>query len=183
MSARAEQIAKAVDRLDTREGEIQDAAWVELRPLGYGVVVHLRDAYSRFRTWQGRTALAYYSTRYARISDDAVQLGLMALHDRSYMVRYRACGLLAYSLRKNALPVLEELARSDPREFVRLNAQTAFNSIKAQNHHLWADSSLSGKTSWSVNPGDVGFKESTPSPPGWLERKRLGIKPVHFPQS
>ena len=39
-----------------------------------------------------------------------IELGLAALNDRSRQVRYRACGLLAYALRKEALPSLQSAA-------------------------------------------------------------------------
>lgn len=177
---RDDQIAEAIDRLDVLGAEEQANAWVQLRPLGYGIVPHLLAAYPRFRKWQGRTALVYYATRYARISEEALELGLAALDDRSYMVRYRACALLAYSLREDVIPTIEAVAKADDSEFVRSNAQKALNAIKARNHHLWADSSLSGRTIWHVNPGDINAGGKPPKPPGKFTRLRLGIRPVPF---
>lgn len=178
MTLREEQIALAVDRLDTRDADQLDAAWAELRPLGYGVVPYLLAAYPRFRTWQGRTAMAYHATRYARISTDAVELGLLALADKSYMVRYRACGLLAYALDSDALAALDRVARHDPREMVAHSALAAMNAIKAGNHNLFADRSLSGRTSWSVNPGDAPVGAPTTPLPSRIQRMRLGIMAV-----
>lgn len=174
---RDEEIAAKLDAMDVRGSDDGDAAWAQLRPLGVGVVPHLRAAYPRFRTWQGRCALAYYATRYARISEDAFQLGLTAITDKSYMVRYRACGVLAYSLRKNALPVLEAAA-SDEKPLVASSALAARNAILAQNHHLFADWSLSGRTTWSVNDGDHQPGEPAPPLPSRITRMRLGIRPV-----
>lgn len=174
---RDEQIAAAVDALDVRGAEDGDEAWAQLRPLGVGVAPFLRAAYQRFRTWQGRCALAYYATRYARISEDAFQLGMVALGDKSYMVRYRACGLLAYSLRKDALPALEEAAK-DVKPLVATSALAARNAILAQNHHLFADRSLSGRTTWNVNDGDHPVGEPAPPLPSKFTRMRLGIRPV-----
>lgn len=174
---RDEQIAAAVDALDVRGADEGDAAWAQLRPLGVGVVPYLCAAYLRFRTWQGRCALAYYATRYARISEDAFQLGLTAITDKSYMVRYRACGVLAYSLRKDALPALE-FAAKDVKPLVATSALAARNAILAQNHHLFADRSLSGRTTWTVNHGDHPLGEPAPPLPSRFTRMRLGIKPV-----
>ncbi len=174
---REEQVSEAVARLDTAASEQQDLAWAKLRPLGFGVVRFMRQAFPHFRTWQGRTALVYYATRYARIADEAVELGLAATEDRSYMVRYRACGLLAYSLTPEVLPALERMG-SDPRPLVAQSAHAACNAIKAQNHHLFADRSLSGRTSWIVNDGDCGPNHSIPPLPSKWTRWRLGIRPA-----
>lgn len=178
MPPRDEQIGAAVDLIDTRDSLAQDQAWVQLRPLGYGVVAHLRAALPRFSTWQGRTALVYYATRYARVSDDAFPLGLAGLTDKSYMVRYRACGLLAYGLREDAIPSLRRVATDDARELVAHSALAAINAILARNHNLFADRSLSGRTSWSVNPGDGHLAAPIPPLPSEAECQRLGIKPV-----
>nr|WP_137677267.1 hypothetical protein [Parerythrobacter lutipelagi] len=175
--SRDEQIANAVSQLDIAASDRQDAAWANLRPLGFGIVRYLLAAFPQFRTWQGRTALVYYATRYARISDDAVRLGILAASDRSYMVRYRACGLLAYSLNRDSLSVLERLS-SDKRLLVARSAHAACNAIKAQNHHLFADRSLSGRTSWVVNEGDRAPGGSIPPPPSRIDRWRLGIRSV-----
>ena len=174
---RDDQIAAAVDALDVRGAEEGEEAWAQLRPLGVGVVPYLRAAYPCFRTWQGRCALVFYATRYARISEDAFQLGLTAITDKSYMVRYRACGVLAYSLRKDALPALDEAA-TDAKPLVATSALAARNAILAKNHHLFADRSLSGRTMWTVNEGDSAPGEAAPPLPSRLTRMRLGIKPV-----
>jgi hypothetical protein len=148
-----ERIAEAVGRLDQKNSLAIDYAWASLRPLGFAVVPYLRAAYGGFRHGEGRTALVYYATRYARIGDDAYELGLAALNDRSRQVRYRACGLLAYALRKEALPALQSRV-TDPDPLVRDAAHAAIRAIQAGNHHLFVDRSESGRSYWSVNPGD-----------------------------
>ncbi|GAA4642729.1 hypothetical protein GCM10023115_07230 [Pontixanthobacter gangjinensis] len=171
---RREQISAAVAALDVREVESQEMAWAQLRPLGFGVVPYLLDAYSTFRTWQGRCALMYYSTRYSRQSPSALGLGLLGLSDRSYMVRYRACGLLAYALNKEAVPALEQLAECEGRDLVLTSAKAAMNAIKAGNHNLFVDQRLSGQSSWTVNPGDA--QQPVPSR---VKRLMLGIQSVN----
>lgn len=90
-----DEIRECVTRLDTRDVVAADAAWSQLRPLGQAVVPYLREAYPRARRAELRVALVFYSTRFARCSADAFALGIAALSDRSSLVRYRACGLLA----------------------------------------------------------------------------------------
>jgi hypothetical protein len=55
---------------------------------------------------EARSSMVYEATFFARVSEDAFQLGLLGCRDRSKYVRDRACGVLAYSLRKDALASL-----------------------------------------------------------------------------
>lgn len=147
-------IVECVQAMDQKSFLKIEAAWAQLRPLGFGVVPYLRDAYSNFSHGEGRTALVYYATRYARQSDEAFELGVAALGDRAYAVRSRACGLLAYAQKKEALAELKQIAREDPRDTVRDDAKAAMRAIKRRNHHLFIDREGSGRVFWRVNPGD-----------------------------
>ena len=130
-----------------------DAAWSELRALGPAVVPFLADAYRSAKRWQGRVALVFHAIRYARTSEAAFQLGLRALGDRSYMVRYRACMVLAYALRPDALPALEAL-RSHADARTREDAERAIDAILHRNHHYFVDRDHSGQTRWVVDESD-----------------------------
>ena len=130
-----------------------DAAWEALRAHGAAAVPHLAEAYVLARHWEGRAALVFHAIRHARGNPEAVAFGCRALGDRSYMVRYRACGLLAYSLSPDALPALEPLlAHRDPR--TREDAAAAIDAIRAGNHHYFVDRDRSGRSVWHVNEGD-----------------------------
>ena len=169
-----DEIRQSIDLLDTDRWSEEEVAWAALRPLGVDLVPHLREAYGRFRKWQGRTSLVYHAVQFARTSDDAFALGVAALSDRSYMVRYRACALLAYSLRKDALPLLE--ARTDdPHMLVARSAMAGCNAIKARDHNLFVDWRLSGKSNWVVRPED---RNAPLQSYGTLQRLRLGLKVV-----
>jgi hypothetical protein len=148
-----ESILAAVRRLDTARSADGEAAWSVLRPLGGEVVPHLLGAFSTFRTWQGRTALVFHAIRYARGSESAFQIGLLGCRDRSYMVRYRACGLLAYSLRTDALPHLEPLLDHRDQRTVE-DASAAIDAIRSHNHHYFVDRDHSGRCFWEVNESD-----------------------------
>ena len=148
-----EAIRKAVAELDTTRNADEEASWGKLRGLGEHVVPWLVGAFPSFRTWQGRVALVFHAIRYARTSDESFQLGAIGCRDRSYMVRYRACGLLAYSLRVDALPHLEPLlSHKDAR--TAEDARAAIDAIQSRNHHYFVDRSHSGRSFWSVNEGD-----------------------------
>lgn len=149
----ANELSKLVGRLETTSVVAEEEAWGLLRPLGIEVVPFLRAAYPTFRKSQGRVSLVFHSIRYARSSEDAFQLGIAATKDRATLVRYRACGLLAYSLRKDALPVLRELLNhSDKR--TSEDARAAIDAISHQNHHYFVDRDHSGRTTWVVNESD-----------------------------
>jgi hypothetical protein len=146
-------ILATVRRLDTTRSADEEAAWSVLRPLGREVVPLLLDAFPTFRTWQGRTALVFHAIRHARTSEEAFRIGVLACRDRSTMVRHRACGLLAYSLRPDALPHLEPLLdHRDPRTVE--DARAAIDAIRSQNHHYFVDRDHSGRSFWEVNEGD-----------------------------
>ena len=130
-----------------------EAAWQVLRGLGPGVASYLLDAYPTAKRWQGRTALVFHAIRFARASEAAYALGLRALGDKSYMVRYRACMVLAYSLRADAVPALQALLQhADPR--TREDASRALDAIHHQNHHYFVDRAHSGRSFWVVNETD-----------------------------
>jgi hypothetical protein len=147
-------IEAQVLKLDTTSAREQEDVWEQLKPLGEAVVPSLAQAYPRFRTAQGRVSLVFHAIRHARSSDDAFKLGLAALRDKATLVRYRACGLLAYSLRKDALSHLKE-ALSHPDEKTAEDARAAITAIKKQNHHLFIDRDQSGRTEWVVNESDA----------------------------
>jgi hypothetical protein len=148
-----DEIQRAVALLDTTSSLDEEAAWSQLRPLGPDVVPFLRDFFPRCRSWQGRASLVFHSVRFARTSGDAFDLGVGALQDRSTVVRYRACGLVAYSLRHDALgPLKSLLGHRDPRTVA--DATAAIAAIEYQNHHLFVDRDGSGRTRWVVNEGD-----------------------------
>lgn len=130
-----------------------EVAWQELKVLGADVVPYLADAFAMTKNWQGRVALVYHCIRFARVSDSAFALGLRGLQDGSYMVRYRACGLLAYSLRQDALPQLQSLLIHSDKRTIE-DATAAIAAITSRNHHRYVDRSNSGRSFWEVNPGD-----------------------------
>lgn len=131
-----------------------EAAWEQLRPLGAAVVPYLAAAFPRAKRWQARTALVFHAIRFARTSEAAFQLGLLALQDKSYMVRYRACMVLAYALNPEAVPALR-LASSHADARTAEDARAALDAIRHRNHHYFVDRTHSGESFWQVNPGDT----------------------------
>ena len=144
------EIRALVKRLDTASVRDREEVWEQLRTLGAAVAPYLAEAYPAFRKAQGRVALVFYSLRYARMSEDVFRLGVQALSDKATLVRYRACGLLAYSLRADAIPYLKTLLDHKDAPTVE-DARAAIDAISRKNHHYFMDREHSGRTFWQVN--------------------------------
>ena len=149
-----QEITALVKRLATTNGLEQEAAWEQLRPMQEQAIPYLLKAYPTTKKWQGRVALVVYCIRFARTSEAAFQLGLLACKDKATLVRYRACGLLAYSLRMAAMPHLVALLKHSDAKTVE-DASAAIDAIRNQNHHYFLDRSHSGRMFWRVNDEDT----------------------------
>jgi hypothetical protein len=148
-----DEIREKISRLQAANVRDEEEAWNELRPLGIRVVPYLLEAYPGFRKWSGRVSLVYHSIRYARKSEEAFQLGLEAINDRATLVRHRACSLLAYSLRREAIAYLTPLmSHSDDK--TAEDAAAAIDAIENQNHHYFIDREHTSQSYWVVNPSD-----------------------------
>jgi hypothetical protein len=150
------QIHYALKMFDTASTSAHEAAWASLKPLGVSVVPFLAEYFPRTKKAQGRVALIFHAIPFARESEAAFELGLLALNDKATLVRYRACGLCAYSLRKGAIPHLERLLKHADEKTVD-DARAAIDAIRRKNHHYFIDRSHSNSTFWEVNPGDVRY--------------------------
>lgn len=148
-----DEIRSLVRALEATTGPTKEEAWQALKPLGVGVCAHLLAAYPAFKKWQGRVSLVFHSVRYARVSEDAFRLGVLALKDRASLVRYRACSLLAYSQRDDAVPHLKALLTHEDVKTAQ-DAEAAIDAIQSHNHHFFHDRTHSGRMSWVVNEGD-----------------------------
>ena len=147
------EIQTFIKALDTTKSLDAEAAWSQLRPLGIAVVPHLANFYPRAKKWQGRAWLIYQAIPYSRVLEDAFQLGLNALNDKSSIVRHRACSLCAYSLRHEAIPMLKTLFGHKDQKTVE-DARAAIDSIQHQNHNYFHDRMHSGSVTWEVNLED-----------------------------
>ncbi len=135
--------------LDRLGGPIDDEweAWEALkRQAGAAVPQLLGQHYRNSRKWQARVSCLYHSIAYARHFPEAVQLGREALADRSKVVRYRACMLLAVSLDNESLAALRKAEKEAGQDEETIgNIRAALNAIENQNHHLFVDRDNSGK--------------------------------------
>lgn len=147
-----DEIRRHISKLDAPDWDANEAVWPIMKPLGVQVVPFLLESYSDFRHWQGRVCLVHHAARFSRISEESFRLGLAATSDRSKRVRFSACLLLAYSLRRSALEYLRPLLDFSDTETVE-NARAAITAIEMQNHHLFKDRFGRG-TLLVLNPED-----------------------------
>jgi hypothetical protein len=145
-----QEIISLVRQLDTADSHERESVWEKLQLLRERVVPYLLEAYPSTKKWQGRVALVFHTIRYARTSEAAFQLGLLACADKATLVRHRACGLLAYSLRIDAIPHLEALLKHRDGRTVE-DAAAAIDAIERQNHHYFVDRNHTGQIFWQVS--------------------------------
>jgi hypothetical protein len=146
-------IRRLVAALDTDDASKAEEVWGRLKPLGPKVLPYFLEAFPKTKKWKGRVHLVFHSVRFARTHPEAFQLGILGLSDKATLVRYRACGSLAYSLRKDALPHLEKLL-GHPDKKTAEDAKAAIDAIKNKNHHYFIDRGHTDRSFWEVNEGD-----------------------------
>lgn len=143
-------ISTLMRKIDGSGSSGEWAAVQELRTLGAQFPHLLLERYRAAKAWKVRRSCVYHALRYARESEDAVALGREALHDRSRPVRFRACELLAYSLREDVLVdlkgALAPMGNGPEAEDVR----AAIDAIESRNHNHFVDRDHSGKMTWTI---------------------------------
>jgi hypothetical protein len=150
MAKPSESEQKLLDCLDGRGSDDEFRAIQSLHQLAGSRLPELLLARYRSSQLAGpRSSCVYHATKFARSSDDAVQLGLEALQDRSKVVRYRACGLLAFSQRRSLVDGLRAHVGGFP-DTSRADLLAAIDALEQGNHHLFVDREHSGKVKWNI---------------------------------
>ena len=143
-------LSKVLKQLDEASPDANLRAIRELKAMGVDIPRTLPKHYDESRSWRARVSCVFFAVPYARDSEDAVALGIKALSDRSRIVRYRACSLLAYSLREDILPHLKVLlSHSDPS--TREDARATIDAIEHKNHHWFMDREHTGRVRWTLD--------------------------------
>jgi len=103
----------------------------------------LLEHYKTAKSYKIRAACVYYCLDFSRVSNAAIELAKIAIADKSRVVRYRACMLLACSLRSDILPTLRQMIPSTERE-TRDDLIAAIDAIEHQNKDFFLDREHSG---------------------------------------
>lgn len=142
------EIASLVEKLG---GPEEHSAVKRIRELSGGFSNVALRVYREASRYQVRAACVFYSmSEAAANNEDAFTLGIEAIKDRSKIVRSRACQLLSFALKQEAIPYLRS-ALADP----QLKASTedfdaAIDAIVHQNHHYFVDREHSGMVKMSI---------------------------------
>lgn len=110
----------------------------------------LLERFRSSRAWKARSSCVYHAVRYARRHPDALTIGKEALADKSKVVRYRACMLLAYSQRTDALPVLRQALKATNDAEGRADLLAAIDAIESGNHNFFVDREHTGKSTLEI---------------------------------
>jgi hypothetical protein len=113
----------------------------------------LAAAFPKITHWEGRNSVLFDLIPYARKRPEVVELALAGLQDSACMVRMQACAILAYSLRKDCVPMIEVLLNHKNKK-TRDHAAAAIDAIRHQNHNYWFDREHTGSIVWNMNPED-----------------------------
>ena len=142
-------IRKLITALDCDNWSDAEDAREKLIPLGPAILPFFLEAYPELKIYRGRSSIVYTSIKFARDFDDAVLLGIIALSDKSTIVRHNACTLLAFSLERTAIPHLKKLLNHHDKK-TSDDALAAIDAIEHQNHNYFIDRSHSGTTFLNV---------------------------------
>lgn len=148
-------IAQAlIDNLLARvDGSGSDEEWKAINELrsrmGDELPDQLLGLYKKSKKWKVRSSCVYHSVRYARTSKAAIDLALLAVRDKSQVVRYRACMLLAYSQIKELLPILKLLLDAVD-DSTKVDVRAAIDAIAFENQNFFVDRDHSGMTTLNI---------------------------------
>jgi hypothetical protein len=147
-----DEIERLLNLLDGKGSNQEYDAIEEIRKIsGDRFPYYLHMKYRKSKRMAQRASCVFFASGYARSSEDAFQLGLEALHDKSQVVRYRACGLLAFAQNLRAMPFLRlALEKFESHQVTRADVSAAIDAIENKNHHYFHDRKHSGMVTWNV---------------------------------
>ena len=142
-----DEIEENLKLLDGRGSDNEFSAVKELSCLGMEFPKLLLEKYRSSKKWGERASCLYHAAKYAVSSPHAFELGIEALGDKSKVVRYRACLLLAIAQKSEALKALGVLITNPESSD---DAKAAIDAIEKKNHHYFSDRDHTGKVTLNV---------------------------------
>jgi hypothetical protein len=107
------------------------------------------ELYNQSARAEPRASALYHSFGAAKENSYTKELGLRAVLDRSKIVRYRACQLLAYSQDQSLLPEMYRLLESIPSQS-KADFSAAIDAIELQNHNYFLDREHTGRITMRI---------------------------------
>ena len=142
-------VQEIAEMLDAQPGSVAEANAILLEkqhPLD-DLAPRYVEVFPRLRRYPGRMCILFRLIGFTRQNPAVVDLALGALNDRSRIVRYHACALLAYAQLGRVIPELQSLL-DHPDSETRQHAAAAIDAISSRNHHNFADREHTGKVFW-----------------------------------
>lgn len=134
----------------------------------------LMERYRESTRWGDRFDCVNAAIWEVRASETARALGVLALGDRSYVVRERANMILAYSLHTAVIPDLRQALATEQRADLRKSLDNAIHAIERQDHTRYLDrTDRPGKTYFSVEPWESG------DPAGMHHKMQWMVSHIH----
>jgi len=141
------------DLLDLVDGSGSDKeyeALEKLKEVPEELPALLLQKYQKAKKAKERSACVHNATRYAKDSQAAFELGILALKDKSKHTRHLACLLLAWSLREDALESLHGAEESFIDDETLEDIRAAIDAIENQNSNYFVDRDHSGMMTLNV---------------------------------
>lgn len=139
--------------LDHLDGSGSDEEWNAVKvlhtSLGNQFPSYLLQRFRGAKKWGSRSSLIYHATKYAKVSEKAVELGLLAIKDKSKVVRYRGCLLLACAQSKEILSELRQALNVTSND-TKLDILAAIDAIEHQNQNYFVDRDHSGQITLNI---------------------------------
>jgi len=140
----SEEVHKYLVCLEGRAAAKKHEAIAKLEALGADIPDLLMKKYKVSRWWSDRASCVYHCIKYAKTNEDAYQIGILALHDKSKVVRHRACALLSVAQKQEAIEHLEDLIFD---KASASDATAAIDALTNRSQNYFVDRQHSGKLS------------------------------------
>ena len=131
--------------LDLKEDSDVCSNMIELRNK-YGLD-NLVDLYAQafyvIKNFPARREIAYWVGRYVKHNENVFNMALLGLNDKSYIVRYHCCGIIAFSQRTDSLDHLNKV-KDHKNVKTREDIVAAIDSIQNRNHNYFVDREHTG---------------------------------------
>lgn len=150
MATEDAELTELLKIVDGSGSDEEYAALEKLKEFPEKLPILLLQKYQRAKKAKERSACVHHATRYAKNSQAAFELGIIALGDKSRHIRHLACLLLAWSLRKDALEKLQGAEAACGNEETLEDIRAAIDAIENQNSNYFVDRAHSGMMTLNV---------------------------------
>ena len=152
MALENDELARLLRLVDGSGSDSEYEAIKKLESSTDALPLLLYKKYQTAKSAKERGACVHHSTKFSKKDRIALELGIDGLSDRSKHVRHLACLLLAWSVQKDALPVLrryESIYANDDETLGDIRA--AIDSIEHENSNYFVDRDHSGMVTLRIH--------------------------------